>query len=79
MDRPWQHFYDEGVPGSLDLSFGTLTEMFDRTASDHGASPATFLQGKRLTYAELADRVARFAAGLVDAGLQPGDALVVPH
>jgi fatty-acyl-CoA synthase len=53
----------------------TIGVQFDRTVARWGHRPGLIVrqQGIRWTWAELAERVEAFAAGLVALGLQPGD------
>jgi len=53
----------------------TIGACFDRIAREHAARDALISrhQNLRWTYAELADRVDRVAAGLLRLGLEPGD------
>src|ERR1700750_3248335 len=53
----------------------TIGARFDRTVARFGARPALIVhqQGVNWTWAELAERVDAFAAGLVALGLQPGE------
>src|SRR5271168_2854359 len=53
----------------------TIGVHFDRTVARFGTRPGLIVrqQGVRWTWAELAERVEAFAAGLVALGLQPGD------
>jgi fatty-acyl-CoA synthase len=53
----------------------TIGVQFDRTVARWGYRPGLIVrqQGIRWTWAELAERVEAFAAGLVALGLQPGD------
>ncbi len=53
----------------------TIGRLFDRTVARWPDRPALIVrqQGVRLTWAQLAEKVEAFAAGLVALGLQPGD------
>ncbi len=53
----------------------TIGAHFDRTVARCGDRPALVVhqQGINWTWAELAEQVEAFAAGLVGLGLQPGD------
>ncbi len=50
-----------------------VPDFLDRAAKDFGGRPAINFLGSRLTYAELAGRVERAAAGLQALGVKPGD------
>ena len=57
------------------LLFKTIGQMFDETASLHGAREAVVVchQNIRWTYAKLKERVDAYAAGFLALGLNPGD------
>ena len=56
-------------------------DLLDRAARYFPALPALVFEGKSTSYAELRGMVQRVAAGLVDAGVEPGDrvALFLPN
>ncbi len=54
-----------------------LDDLLDRAAERHPARPAIDFMGRRWRYGALAALVDRTAAGLVDAGVKPGDRVVV--
>ncbi len=56
-----------------DLIWGTVPRLVDDAALRHGATEALVDGNLRLTYAQLAQEVDRFARGFIAAGLGPGD------
>jgi fatty-acyl-CoA synthase len=66
--------YAHGASDQLMIG-DTIGVHFDRTVARWGYRPGLIVrqQGVRWTWAELAERVDAFAAGLVALGLQPGD------
>jgi len=79
--QPWVKNYQPGVPAEIDLPTESLVEMFERSVAEGGSHPATEFFGRRTTYTELGDQVARAAEGLRRLGVRPGDrvALVLPN
>ncbi|NLT27192.1 MAG: AMP-binding protein [Microbacteriaceae bacterium] len=79
--RAWLAHYAEGVPADIEPADCSLYEVLARTAAAHPDSPALEFFGAELTFAELHDRVLRFANGLRRIGVQRGDrvALVMPN
>ena len=55
----------------------TLVDLLDRAATDHPQRPAWTFDlpegGQRLSYADVAERTRRLAAGLAERGVGPGD------
>jgi HIP---CoA ligase len=62
-----------------DLVWGTIPRLVDDAATRHGSVEALVdpTTGLRLTYAQLADEVDRYALGFVGAGVQPGERVAV--
>jgi long-chain acyl-CoA synthetase len=54
-----------------------LTMGLQQSASHYPRRIATIFEDRRRTYAEVLDRVARFAAGLVAMGAKPGDRIAI--
>lgn len=76
-DRPWVKHYDSGVPADLAWDGLTLPEILARTTVKHGDRPALKFVNRVMSYREFELHVARFAAGLVDLGLQKGDRVAI--
>jgi long-chain acyl-CoA synthetase len=54
-----------------------LTMGLQQSAAHHPTRVATIFENRRRTYAEVLDRVARFAAGLAALGAKPGDRVAI--
>ncbi|MAA74273.1 MAG: AMP-binding protein [Salinisphaeraceae bacterium] len=66
--------YANGL-GEVPMLSDTIGRAFDRTVARHpdGEAIVSVHQGIRLTWAELAEKVDAYAAGLLALGLEPGD------
>jgi len=81
-DAPiWAKSYPDDVPLHLDYGHETLVDAFARAVRIYAKRPATSFFGKTITWAELGDKVDRFAAVLRDKGVRAGDnvAIVLPN
>ena len=79
--RGWLAQYAEGVPADIEPADCSLYDVLARTADRHPDSPALEFFGAELSFAELHERVLRFANGLRRIGVKAGDrvALVMPN
>lgn len=79
--RPWFAAYPPGVPTDFDFPAVPITRPLDDAASAFPAGVAISYAGRTITYRQLAGEVDRFAGGLRDLGVQPGDrvAIVLPN
>jgi long-chain acyl-CoA synthetase len=76
-NKPWLLHYDQGVPHEIDIPPLALPELLARAARLYPDAPALLFYGKTMTYAELDTVATRFASALIDAGVQPGDRIVL--
>ncbi|NJO32267.1 MAG: dicarboxylate--CoA ligase PimA [Rhodospirillales bacterium] len=77
----WEKSYPAGVRWDTPIAVTTLPELLHQAVQTYATKPALEFQGRRLTYSELGEAVANFAAGLIDAGLrlQETVALYLPN
>jgi long-chain acyl-CoA synthetase len=75
--KPWLRHYDQGVPHEIETPPFALPELLARAARLYPDAPATLFYGKTTTYAELDTLATRFACALIDAGVKPGDRIVL--
>ncbi|MGH8182428.1 MAG: AMP-binding protein [Rhodanobacteraceae bacterium] len=77
--RPWLAHYPPGVPAEVDVNaFASIVAMFERACAEHPRRPAYSSFGATLTYAQLDDSSARFAAFLAgEWKLGKGDRLAI--
>jgi long-chain acyl-CoA synthetase len=75
--KPWLLHYDQGVPHEIEIPPLVLPELLARAARLYPDAPALLFYGKTITYAELDRLATRFACALTDAGVQPGDRIVL--
>ena len=76
-DKPWFRFWPEGVPKTLDYPEIPLFGLLSRAAGQWPESTAFSFGKEKLTYKELDDLTGRFAAGLNDLGIRPGDKVLL--
>jgi long-chain acyl-CoA synthetase len=83
MEKIWLRHYPPGMPKTLDLDpEESLVDLFNASCEEFAQQPAFTNFGHTITYAELDDLAARFAAHLqTETSLQRGDrvALMLPN
>ncbi len=78
MDRrPWHRAYDPEVPHEVDFEDLTLSQLLARSAGTFPGRPALVFVNSRLTYAEFAEQVDRFATALAGLGVRPESRVAV--
>ncbi|MGV9860655.1 AMP-binding protein [Gordonia sp. NPDC003425] len=80
-NKPWISHYAPGVPADVDIPDRTVADLLADAAVRWPSRDAVDFLSATLTYADLADEVARGAAVLRSLGVQPGDrvSLVLPN
>ncbi|WP_104090031.1 long-chain-fatty-acid--CoA ligase [Cryobacterium sp. N19] len=80
-DQPWLASYAPGVPGTIEETTETLTDMMETSAERFAPCIALDFFGETTTYAELGEQISRAANGLRKLGVSPGDrvAIVLPN
>ncbi|WP_328644146.1 non-ribosomal peptide synthetase [Amycolatopsis sp. NBC_00348] len=82
QDRPLADIAFEAVASPPPATVGhprTITDVFAEQVERRGDAPAVSGEDGRFGYAELAARAGRFAAGLRDRGIRPGDRVGIVH
>ncbi|QBY54369.1 long-chain fatty acid--CoA ligase [Cupriavidus oxalaticus] len=82
MDRIWLKHYPAGVPAEIDASqFRTLAQLLEASFRTYADRKAFVCMDKAITYGELDQMSARFAAWLQSRGLRPGArvAIMMPN
>lgn len=80
--RPWLKNYPAGIPANINPAvYPSLKEFVEANLEKYATLKAFTLMGKSITYAELNQQSAAFAAYLQYRGMKPGDriALMMPN
>jgi len=70
---PWQKSYPPGIDWQTRLQPRPLYRLLDEAAAKHGPKSCIDFLDRRWSFAEIKALSDRFARGLLDMGLQPGD------
>lgn len=77
FERLWHASYSDGVPAQVDIPDEPLGAAVERAAEQFPDRIAVEFQGATLTYAELAQTIARGATVLQDLGVRAGDRVAI--
>jgi len=69
---PWEPAYPKGVSWDLDVAAKPVTAILDQAIADFPQRPCLQFYGRKYTYAEVGDLVARATKGFQDLGVGPG-------
>jgi long-chain acyl-CoA synthetase len=72
-ERPWQKYYDKGVPYTIDYPPVPLFYFLEEAARRYPESPCTIFKGARITYKEMNEITDRLAGALAALGVKKGD------
>jgi long-chain acyl-CoA synthetase len=75
--KPWLAHYDPSIPHEVAVPPVTLPELLAAAARDFPDAPAILFYGRTITYAELDRLATRCAAALGQAGVRPGERVVL--
>jgi long-chain acyl-CoA synthetase len=75
--RPWLPYYDENVPDTISLPRASLSDLLSATARRFPNKPAINLEGRKISYRSLNRQANRFANGLRQLGILPGDRVLL--
>jgi len=81
MTKPWLKFYDEQVPGELEILPLTIPDLLQNAADSHPKQTAAVFMGSRMSYRQLKQEVDGLAAALYHLGIRQGDrvAIMLPN
>ncbi len=77
MERPWLSHYDPGVRSTLEYPDISLSQFFDATVERFPRRAATIFHDRVLRYSDLKRQIDRFAGGLAECGIRPGERVAV--
>jgi len=75
--KKWLDSYEKGVKNSIDYQDILMPECLEESVKNFPDNQALIFQGFTLTYKELNEMVARFAAALKDFGIKKGDSVAI--
>jgi long-chain acyl-CoA synthetase len=75
--QPWEKSYPANVRWDAPIETSTLQALLDRAVETFAERPALEYRGRRISYRELGDLVARAAAGLLGIGIGRDDAVAL--
>jgi long-chain acyl-CoA synthetase len=73
LARPWVQFYEQGVPGTVDVLPESVPQAFDKATERAPKQRAVIFYGREITYGELRDAVDRLACAFAALGLNKGE------
>lgn len=76
-EKIWQNSYEQGVKKTIDFKDILVTHYLEASSRDFPEKPALIFQGFTLSFKELNEMVARFAAALKGFGIKKGDSVAI--
>ena len=75
--KNWLKSYDQGVPENITFNDILISQYLDASTKNFPDHPALIFQGYSLSFKQLSEMVARFAAALKKEGIQKGDSVAI--
>lgn len=75
--KKWLKSYDQGVPENLEFKDILILQYLEASTKNFPDTPALIFQGYSLTFMQLNEMVAKFAAALKDEGIRKGDSVAI--
>ncbi|MDY6930546.1 MAG: long-chain fatty acid--CoA ligase [Halobacteriota archaeon] len=81
MSKIWLKNYPEGVPEHIDYPNITMYQLFEERANRWSENTSLIFMGKKMTYAELKEKIDTFSYALHELGIKKGDkvAILMPN
>ncbi|MCD4676368.1 MAG: AMP-binding protein, partial [Desulfobacula sp.] len=73
----WLNSYEQGVKGAIDFKDILIPQYLEESTQNFPDKPALIFQGFTLSFSELNEMVARFAAVLKGFGIKKGDSVAI--
>ena len=73
LAKPWQKYYQKGVPLTVEVPMKTVTQAFDEATERAPDRTAVVFYGREISYRELREATDRFACALAGLGVKKGD------
>ena len=76
-EKPWLKTYPEWLPHVLPQPTQSALDLFETSASRHPDAPCLYYFDRTITYGRVREQALALAAYLKEAGVQPGDRVVI--
>jgi long-chain acyl-CoA synthetase len=73
----WLSSYEQGIKENVEFKDSLIPQFLEESTKNFPDNPALIFQGYSLTFTELSEMVARFAAALKSFGIQKGDSVAI--
>ena len=75
--KNWLSSYEQGIKENIEFNDVLVPQYLEESTKSFPDNPALIFQGYTLTFTELSEMVARFAAALKNFGIQKGDSVAI--
>ena len=77
LKKNWLSSYEQGIKENIEFNDVLVPQYLEESTKSFPDNPALIFQGYTLTFTELSEMVARFAAALKNFGIQKGDSVAI--